>query len=571
MAAEPKPQLQLEIAHVLFIDIVGYSKLLTDEQRRQIEELNAAVCSTDQFRSADTAGKLVRLTTGDGMALAFFASPAAPVRCAVEIAEKLGSTLPLRMGIHSGPVDQLSDLNDRPNIAGAGINIAQRVMDCGDAGHILLSKRAADDLAQYAEWSTNLHDLGEVEVKHGVRVAVTNLCFDGIGNPALPEKLKSAARAKRRRKTRCLIASLMLLFVAASVTWLLFGRSPSRHDEIASLPEKAIAVLPFENLSAEREDAFLAEGIHDDVVTSVGKIKELTVIARASMMAYRGDAVTGKLRDVGKALGVANILQGSIRRSADRIVINVQLIDVCNARQLWSERYDRTTKDLLSLQGELALEIARQLRATLSRTEATVIATKPTENPEAYLVYLRARETETAHRLGATREDSIAAAKLYQQAIDLDPKFALARARLSLCSADISHPDAEWQKELAEPQEALRLNPNLGEGHIALASCHWRRHNLEAVLAELDRAEELMPNSIEVWQIRASVYRLQDKVRERIVALQEKLLTAPMELNNWRVTAITLADLKWRWVWDPIRNDARFQKNLANPEPKTVY
>src|SRR5438128_9427828 len=191
MSAELKPDPQLEIAHVLFIDIVGSGKLLTNEQSEVLRDLNQIVRNTEQFRAAEAAGKLIPLPTGDGMALAFFTSPEAPVRCAMEISKALRSNpkLALRMGAHSGPVDPVLDVNERSNIAGAGITMAQRVMDCGDAGHILLSKRSADDFAQYGRWRPHPHELGQCEVKHGVRLDVVNFHSDEAGNPALPEKL----------------------------------------------------------------------------------------------------------------------------------------------------------------------------------------------------------------------------------------------------------------------------------------------------------------------------------------------------------------------------------------------
>src|SRR5437588_3457753 len=190
MSAAVKKEIQLEIAHVLFIDIVGYSKLLINEQHELLQELNQIVRATEAFRAAEAAGKLIRLLTGDGMALAFATTPEAPVQCALEISKALKSypELRVRMGIHSGPVSGLVDVNDRSNIAGAGINIAQRVMDCGDAGHILLSRHVAEDLEQYRQWQPCLHDLGECEVKHGVRVHVVNLYTEELGNPELPEK-----------------------------------------------------------------------------------------------------------------------------------------------------------------------------------------------------------------------------------------------------------------------------------------------------------------------------------------------------------------------------------------------
>src|ERR1700726_2911884 len=195
-----EPSADLRLAHVLFVDIVGSSKLLINEQSELLRCLTEIVRSTSQVRDAEAAGKLIRLPTGDGMALAFFTNPDAPVRCALEVSKALKNhpNLPLRMGIHSGPVDEVVDVNERSNIAGAGITIAQRVMDCADAGHILLSKRSADDLAQYSRWRPHLHELGQCEVKHGVKIDVVNFYGDEVGNPAMPEKIKQAKQARSR-------------------------------------------------------------------------------------------------------------------------------------------------------------------------------------------------------------------------------------------------------------------------------------------------------------------------------------------------------------------------------------
>jgi len=200
MSAELNPDLQLEIAYLLLIDVVGYSKLLVNDQIELLHELNGLVRSTASFQAAESNNKLIRVPTGDGMALIFFRSPEEPARCAIEISEALKThpDIQLRMGVHSGPINQVTDVNDRVNVAGTGINVAQRVMDCADAGHILLSKHVADDLAEYRHWQPYLHDLGEYEVKHGLRVHIVNLYKDGLGNPALPEKLKRRARWKHR-------------------------------------------------------------------------------------------------------------------------------------------------------------------------------------------------------------------------------------------------------------------------------------------------------------------------------------------------------------------------------------
>src|SRR5690349_12141805 len=386
---------QLEIAHVLFVDIVGYSKCLINEQRAMIEKLNRLVRSTEQFRQAEAAGKLISIPTGDGMALAFFTAPDAPVRCAIELsmADQKDPKIELRIGIHSGPVDRLGDVNQRTNIAGAGINMAQRVMDCGDAGHVLLSNRVADDLAQYAQWHPYLHPLGDVEVKHGVRPPIVNFYSNGVGNPAVPSKVadqiaKHHRAASSRRRKMVIIGAFAAILVGA-IAALLYGRI-LRQNALAKPPDKSIAVLPLENLSGDERNAYLADGIHDDILTNLTKIGDLKVISRSSVMQYRGAAAAHNLRDIARALGVQNILEGSVRRENNRVLVNVQLIDATTDRHIWAERYDRTVADTIGLQGELAAEIATALRATLAPAESARLAQKPTKNAEAYLIYLKA-------------------------------------------------------------------------------------------------------------------------------------------------------------------------------------
>src|SRR6266581_405481 len=222
MSAEGKKEIQLEIGHVLFIDITGYSKLLITEQGERLQKLKEIVWGTEQFRQAQAEGKLLRLPTGDGGALVFRNNPEAPVLCAMEISKELKRhpELQVRMGIHSGPVNEITDLNAQANIAGAGINVAQRIMDCGDAGHILLSRHVAEDLEQYPRWRAHLHDLGECEVKHGVRVRTVNFYTDEVGNPEVPEKFttKAGRAAKVLPKLAipksALIATAVLILIA---------------------------------------------------------------------------------------------------------------------------------------------------------------------------------------------------------------------------------------------------------------------------------------------------------------------------------------------------------------------
>jgi len=526
------------------MDLVGYSTLLLDEQRQFQEQLTEVVRGTEQVRIAKEAGKLIRLPVGDGMALVFFDSPEAPVRCAIEISKKLKEhpQLKLRMGIHSGPINEVRDVNDRTNVAGGGINLARRVMDCGDGGHILLSKRVAEDLAQSRRWGPYLHDLGECAVKHGVPIFLVNFYSHDFGNPESPKIIQrtqaeqaaktAASGAPPRFRAMYIAIAAAILFIAATglSIWLYSGQK---------LPaEKSIAVLPFENFSPEKDNAFFADGIQDDILTSLAKIKDLRVISRSSVMNFREAAATN-LRHIGRKLGVANILEGSVRREGDRVVVNVQLIDARNDRHIWANRYDRTLADSLGLQGELASEIADTLRATLSEEEKTRVNTKPTQNADAYVFYLRANQL--SGNPDALMEDYKAAEQLYMQAIELDPGFAVAHARLASTCAQIFHfdePLESWKtRARAEAETALHLQPDLAEAHLAFGQCfYWIDQDYERALEELDIASRLSPNNSDVRRLSASIRRRQGKWQEalegyeRVVRLDPQNATAVREL-----------------------------------------
>ena len=401
MPAQPVPNLNFEIGHVLFIDIVGYSKLRINQQSELLRELNEIVSGTSRFREADAEEKLIRLPTGDGMALVFRTNPEAPARCALEISQALKShpNIQLRMGVHSGLVNEVADVNQRANIAGAGINIAQRIMDCGDAGHILISKHAAEDLEQYEHWQPHLHDLGECEVKHGVRVHVVNLYTDELGNPEVPEKFKQAADTRRaaaatseptKKPTarRLAMIGAVLLMIAAVVSSLfvfLAKRSPTRAITSTVAPEKSIAVLPFENLSEEKANAYFADGIQEEILTRLSKIADLKVISRTSTQQFQSKPAN--LSEIAKQLGVANILEGSVQRSADQVRVNVQLIKAATDTHLWADTLDRKLTDVFAVESEVAKAIAEALQAKLTGGEQQALAVKPTNNSEAYDAY----------------------------------------------------------------------------------------------------------------------------------------------------------------------------------------
>src|SRR5438034_497134 len=352
-SVEPKSDLEFEIAHLLSIDVAGYSKLSNNEQIELLQELNQIVRSTECFRSAEASGKLNRVPTGDGMALLFFRSPEEPVRCALEISGALRDhpRIQLRMGIHSGPVAPVRDVNEQTNMTGSGINVAQRVLDCGDGGHILLSGHVAEDLAQYRDWQPWLHDLGECEVKHGLRLHLFNLCKENLGNPQVPEKLRRRRKWKQesdivhsvslpRRPRSLVVLALVVAALAMAISALTFFQRvslrmiPSTPSEGTAskatvlIPEKSIAILPFENLSGDNANAYFADGIQDEILMRLSKIADLKVISRTSTQHYK--SAPENLPEIAKQLGVAHILEGRVQKSGDAVRVNVQLIRAAN-------------------------------------------------------------------------------------------------------------------------------------------------------------------------------------------------------------------------------------------------
>src|SRR5216110_1789649 len=454
-SVEPKSDLEPEIAHLLSIDVAGYSKLSNNEQIELLQELNQIVRSTECFRSAEASGKLNRVPTGDGMALLFYRSPEEPVRCALEISGALRDHphIRLRMGVHSGPVNRITDVNDKTNFAGSGINVAQRVLDCGDAGHILLSGHIAEDLTQYRHWQPYLHDLGECQVKHGLRLQLVNLYKDNLGNPHLPDKLKRRRRWKQtsgvgvrpvitaRWPKYVLTAVLLVSAVALAISFSVFYRrgspavarsSSGKADGGLPIAEKSITVLPFENLSEDKENAYFTDGVQDEILTYLTKIADLKVISRTSVLQYKS-GVARNLREIAQQLGVANVVEGSVQRSGNRVRVNAQLVDARTDAHLWAQTYDRDLADVFAIQSEIAKAIADQLRAKITGQEEQVIAAQPTANVEAYDIYLRGLAYSL--KTSFTPANALGAQKYLKEAVRLDRKFALAWALLSYMDA----------------------------------------------------------------------------------------------------------------------------------------
>ena len=593
-SAEPTPDLQLQIAHVLLVDVVGYSKLLVNEQIELLHELNQIVRGTESFRAADATGKLIRVPTGDGMALLFFQSPEEPVRCALEISKALQQhpNIQLRMGIHSGPVNKVRDVNDKTNFAGGGINVAQRVQDCGDAGHILLSAHIAEDLANYRHWQPYLHDLGECEVKHGLRLHLFNLYKDNLGNQQVPEKLQGRKGWKQASTVwpigtsgwpRIVLVALLLSAIAVVISSLiLFHRATSpkitsapgaRGSTAASIPEKSIAVLPFENLSDEKQNAYFTDGIQDEILTDLAKVADLKVISRTSVMQYKTGTKLN-LRKIATDLGVAYVLEGTVQRADNRIRISAQLIDARTDSHLWAEHYDRNSADVFAIQSEVAKNIVAQLKVNLSPSEKAAIDVRPTRDLEAFDLYLQAKQLiNTFHETPDWKETLLKALRLLDEAITRDGNFALAyclatRANIDLYWFNLDHTPVRLAQARALAQKALTLAPDSGEAHLAQALVYYKGdRDYGRAREELAIARRTLPNSAEVYSVTGWIDRRQGRWEDAVKNLEK---AAELDPRN----SIILNDLAV--LYDVLRRyddeEAVFDRaSAANPSSATYF
>jgi TolB-like protein/Tfp pilus assembly protein PilF len=517
MVESGKQTTHLETAHVLFIDMVGYSKLLVSEQREVLQQLNDVVRNAPQFGKSNAAGKLIRIPSGDGMALVFFQSPEEPVHCAMEIARALKNhpQVRVRMGVHSGPVNQVTDVNDRANVAGVGINFAQRVMDCGDAGHILLSKRVADDLAQDRLWQPLLHELGEIEVKHGVKLEIVNLYNTELGNPEPPRRLSGQGVPGKET-------------LASSTT-------------VPEVPEKSIAVLAFVNMSNDPENEFFSDGIAEEIINALTKIKALRVAARTSSFAFKGK--NEDIGEVGQKLKVNTVLEGSVRKAGNRLRVTAQLINVADGYHLWSERYDRQLEDVFVIQDEIAENIVRALRVVLGEDEKRALEKTPTESVQAYEYYLRGRQVVTQLR----RSPLQYARRMFDRAIELDPNFARAHAGVADCCSFLymywDSSNANLEAADKSSQRALELDPASAEAHTSRGVALTLRQDHAAARREFETALKLDPKLFEAHYFYARACLTEGKFEKAIAHYRNAWQARPEDYQAILLSADGLAKL----------------------------
>ena len=518
--------------------------MLVNEQIECLRKINQIVRDTESVKKAVESGRHLRLPTGDGMALLFFRSPEEPARCALEISRELKKhpEIKLRMGIHSGPVSQVRDVNDTINIAGAGINVAQRVMDCGDAGHILVSRHVADDLAEYRHWQPYLRDIGEAEVKHGLRLHLFNLCKEDIGNCEMPEKLKrrrwkqgagGATRPAHWFHWGWAFLALLVCAIAVAAGLSFFLR---RSEPAILVPEKSIAVLPFENLSTEKENAFFTEGVQDEILTNLARVADLKVISRTSVMQYRSD-LKRNLRDISRALGVAYVVEGSVQRAGEKVKINAQLVDARTDTQIWGDKYSRALKDVFAIQTEVAEKIVSDLKSKLSPAEKAAIERPPTNDLAAFDLYNKAKRTiSNAVIDDASAENLSKAIGLLEQAVKRDPSFLLAYYQLAHAHDQIyllgfDHTPARLAQANAAIQAIQRIRPDSGEAHLALAKhLYWGYLDYDRAREELRIAQLALPNDPLSFLLAAYIDRRQGRWAESTSNMERALELDPQNL-----------------------------------------
>jgi TolB-like protein/class 3 adenylate cyclase/Flp pilus assembly protein TadD len=532
----------LEIAHVLFMDLVSYSQMPTDVQSRTVAELQSLVRDTPEFQKAHEAKRLISLPTGDGMALVFFDDPRSPVQCAVELAQELKQhpDIELRMGVHSGPVYRVADINTNANVAGGGINIAQRVMDFGDGGHILVSKTLADTLVQLSDWGKYLRDLGTHPVKHSVPVQIFNLYTGDVGNPRKPSKM----RAERKQGVeRAAIVAAVIIAILAGGGFAVYNWWTHR-DVFDSL-----AVMPMANTSGNPEVDFRSEAMTENLINTLGKLPNLRVISRSAVLRYRNKPDLD-LAVVGRDLDVAAILMGSVTEKKDHLIVWAELVDARNRNHLWGQPYDRAASDFSAIQEDIGREVTARLRLVLHPEDERLLSRRYTNNPEAEKLYQQGRYFWNRRSQEGLRN----AIDYFKQASEQDPGYALAYAGLadaySLQSSSIAprqvfplaenaalkavmkdaslaeahaalafiklHFDWDWVETEKEYKRAIELNPKYGSAHSMYAVYLMVRGRFEESFQEMTRAQGLDPISVPIALAQARPLYLAGKYDQAI-------------------------------------------------------
>jgi class 3 adenylate cyclase len=523
----PRTTAKLEMAYVLFMDIVGYSKLPMDHQEGVLQTLQEVVAAAPEFLQAEASHEFIRLPTGDGMALVFFDDAEAAARCALEISQGLKShpEIPLRIGLHSGPVYRLADINANQNVAGGGINIAQRVMDCGDAGHILASKHVADLLCHLTSWQDCLHDLGETEVKHGVRVHLFNLLRDGVGNPDLPTKLQ-VQRSKAKRKTLAL--SIVAVSAIASVAIAVFLLPRRTH---ALTDKDTILLADFTNSTGDSVfDSTLRQGLSVQLEQSpfLSIISEERVQQTLKLMNQAPDArlTPGIARQVCQRLGSAAILEGSIASLGSQYVLGLKAVNCHSGDSLAEEQVTANGKEqVLPALTAAATRLRTKLGESLTTVEKfnTPIAQVTTPSLDALHAYSLGRTV-------MDKEDFVAAVPFFERAINLDPSFAMAYASLAVSSFSQSE-----KESIGAIRKAYQLRGPLSDRERFYIEAHYQDYatgDLEKARRVYELWAQTYPRDDVASYSLSSTYRNLGQYQRALIQALENLRLQPEDCGS---------------------------------------
>ena len=452
------------LAHVLFMDIVGFSKLPSDEQKRVVHRLQELVRASEEFQHARESDQVISLPTGDGMALAFFNKLDAAVVCAIEISKsiQIESLCSIRMGVHTGPVFVMEDINHKRNISGAGINRAERVMSCGDTGHILVSDQAAESLRHLSDWESKIREIGECQVKDGW-IRVWNLVDGSIGNAARPRKSRRYARRRKRALTAgVMVLALSALAAVAGAFWI--GRTKNIFDFGRT---KSIAVMPFDDLSPEKNQEYFSDGLAEELLNALAKIPGLRVSGKTSSFQFKGK--NEDCRVIGEKLHVGTLLEGSVRKSQNQARVTVRLIQTDDGSDIWSESFDRQMTDIFAVEEDIAKSVTGALRVRLlgGRAAPLIKAT----NADAYNAYLQGRYL-LARR---NKENLDKAGDYFNQALQFDSNYAPAWVGLAgvrNLQAGLAYVPVEqgYRQARESVQKAMSIDPNLGDAYTVFGT-----------------------------------------------------------------------------------------------------
>jgi TolB-like protein/class 3 adenylate cyclase/Tfp pilus assembly protein PilF len=550
------------LVHVLFMDIVGCSKLPSDEQRRIVSRLQELVRESSEFRQSRESDQLISLPTGDGMALVFFNKLDAAIVCAIEVTKAIQSEslCKIRMGVHTGPVFVIEDINSKRNVSGAGINRAERIMSCGEAGHILLSESAAEPLSHLTRWLDNIQDVGECQVKDGW-LRVWNFVDGPIGNVKLPKKSK---RYVHRRRLLLATGATVALIAAALAGAFGIGSGPRRSPAVQDTP--SIAVLPLTDMSPEKNQEYFSDGLAEELLNGLARIPGLRVAARTSSFTFKGK--TDDSRIIGEKLGVSTLLEGSVRKQGNRARIAVQLIKASDGFDLWSETFDRDMTDILAVQQEIARAVTGALKVRLLEKQTARGSTANT-NAEAYNAYLQGK-----YFLQSSNQETLEKAVGYfETATQLDPGFApawvgLGQSRQSQAGSAYVPVDEGYKKAREAIEQALRLDPSLGEAYAALGSIKmFYDWDWTGADASYHRALELAPSNADVIRRSASVARVLGRWTEALELSRRVTAIDPLNAGGY-----FLAGLTFHYAGQPEEASAALKKTLElAPERAKIH